>query len=186
MDHHDVKGALDAMRCAEDMKRRKLLSEDFLVIPGVELNSSAGHIGALFVEENLPENLTPEDTVRVIHEAGGLAIAVHPYHSTGIRDAVFDAPFDAIEIECGAVFESKLVEQNRNLASDTRLANIAKLGASDAHYINAIASCYTVLTVNEPTLDAARQAIIDGNTFARSSEPLVRIRKALGGIPKLR
>ena len=186
MDHHTVTGALDAMRCGEDLKRRGLLREDFLVIPGVELNSDVGHIGALFVEENLPEGLSPEETVRAIHEAGGLAIAVHPYHSTGIRDAVFDAPFDAVEVECGSVFDRQLVRQNADLASDPRLARIAKLGGSDAHYLNAVASCYTVLTLDEPTLESAKRAILDRRSTARSSECLSRMRRALGWVPKLR
>jgi predicted metal-dependent phosphoesterase TrpH len=186
MDHHTVKGALDTLRCADHLKRRGELPEDFVVIPGVELNSSVGHIGALFVREDLPEGLTPEETVRVIHEAGGLAVAPHPYHSTGIREAVFDAPFDAVEVECGSVFASTLVKRNAELASDPRLASITKLGSSDSHYLRGIGHCYTVLTVSEQTLDAARQAIVEGRSAARSSEPCRRMRRMLGWIPKLR
>ena len=186
MDHHHVKGALESIRCADELKRRGLLSEAFLVIPGVELNSSIGHIGALFVEEDLPEGLPPDKTVHAIHEAGGVAVAVHPYHSTGIGDAVFDAPFDAVEVECGSVFDARLVRLNRDLAGDARLAHVTKIGSSDAHYVNAIASCYTVLTVVEPTLGAAKQAILEQRSVAVSSEPLRRVRKLLGMVPKLR
>ncbi|MGC8864049.1 MAG: PHP domain-containing protein [Armatimonadota bacterium] len=186
MDHHRVKGALETVRCAEDLKRRGLLDEEFLVIPGVELNSSVGHIGALFVCEDLPEGLSPERTVEAIHQAGGLAIAVHPYHSTGIGDAVFDAPFDAVEVECGSVFDRELVRRNRDLAEDKRLGAVAKIGGSDAHYRNAIASCYTLLAVDNPTLEAARLAIEAARCAARSSESLARMRKVLGLIPKLR
>lgn len=186
MDHHVVKGALDAMRCAEDLKRRGLLAEEFLVIPGVELNSNIGHVGALFVTEDLPEKLDPVETVRIIHEAGGLAVAVHPYHSTGIGDAVFDAPFDAVEVECGAVFEARMVARNNALASDPRLAGVAKLGSSDGHYTNAIAGCYTVLTVETPTLESVKQAMAEGRSEARTSAPSRRIRRMLGGVRKLR
>jgi len=186
MDHHTVNGALDAVRCADDLKRRGWLDERFVVIPGAELNSSTGHIGALFVEENLPEGLDPLETVRIIHEAGGLAVAVHPYHSTGIGDAVFDAPFDAVEVECGAVFAARLVKRNNDLAADPRLAAIAKFGASDAHYTNAIGGCYTVIATDNPSLESVKQAIIGGNTAARSSAPIRRIRKLLGGVRKLR
>ena len=186
MDHHHVRGALEAMRCSDDLKRRGLLAESCLVIPGVELNSDMGHVGALFVEQDLPEGLSPAETVRAIHEAGGVAVAVHPYHSTGIGDAVFDAPFDAVEVECGSVFDAGLVRLNSELASDTRLAHVTKIGSSDAHYRNALASCYSVLSVDEPTLEAAKQAILTGRSVARSSEPLRRMRRLLGSIPKLR
>ena len=185
MDHHDVKGALDTMRCADYLKIRGLIPEHFLVIPGVELNSTCGHIGALFVKENLPEQLTPEETVRVIHEAGGIAVAPHPYHSTGIGEAIFDAEFDAVEVECGSVFGSWLVKRNQDLAADPRLTSVTKLGSSDAHYCNAVAYCYTVLKVREPSLEAVKQAIIEGRCVPRCSEPYMRTRRLLGRIPKL-
>jgi len=185
MDHHDVKGALDTMRCAEHLKIRRLIPENFIVIPGVELNSTRGHIGALFVEENLPEQLSPEETVRIIHEAGGIAVAPHPYHSAGIGEAIFDTEFDAIEIECGSVFGSQHVKRNQNLADDPRLASVTKLGSSDAHYCNAIAYCYTVLKVQEPSLELVKQAIIEGRCVPKRSKPYVRMRQLLGRIPKL-
>lgn len=186
MDHHDVKGALDTMRCAEHLKIRGLIPEHFLVIPGVELNSTRGHIGALFVDENLPEQLSPEETVRIIHEAGGIAVATHPYHSTGIGEAIFDTEIDAIEVECGSVFDSRLVKRNQDLATDPRLALVTKLGSSDAHYCNAIAYCYTIIKVQEPSLEVVKQAIIEGQCVPKRSKPHVRMCQLLGRIPKLR
>ncbi|MEN6416608.1 MAG: PHP-associated domain-containing protein [Armatimonadota bacterium] len=185
MDHNDTRGSVHAGQCADDMKRRGLIPESFLVIPGVETNTSCGHIGALFVKEAFPKGLCPEQTVRLIHEAGGLAVAVHPYHSTGIKDALYDAPFDAVEVECGAVFGQKLVRMNAALVEDPRLSGIAKFGASDAHYVNSIGTCYTVMKLSDPTLDKAQEAIANGNCLAKASQPCRRIRKLLGGVNKL-
>lgn len=186
MDHNDIRGALDAMQCADDLKRRGIIPESFILIPGTEINSTVGHIGALFVTEKLPMSLTPRETVRAIHDAGGLAVAVHPYHSTGICDAVFEAPFDAVEVECASVFGADLVSKNAALATDPRLANVTKIGSSDAHYVRAIGTCYTVLKVDEPTPDGVRQAILTGRATPKSSAPCRRLRKLLGGIPKLK
>ncbi len=185
MDHNDTAGARAALACADELKRRGVLREDFLVIPGIEVNSEAGHIGALFVQEQLPDALSPERTVQLIKEAGGLAVAVHPYHSSGIGDAVFDHAFDAVEVECGAVFGSGSVKRNRDLRRDERLSGVTKLGTSDAHYINAVGSCYSVLNMKEPTLEAARQALVNGDCTARTSMPCLRLRRLLGGIPML-
>lgn len=185
MDHDDITGALDTVCCAEYLKNEGIIPRDFLVIPGTEINSKAGHIGALFVEENFPAGLSPAETVRMIHEAGGLAIAVHPYHSTGIKEAVFDAPFDAVEVECGSVFCRYSAKSSVDLTSDPRLKNMAKLGASDAHYIQAIGSCYTILGTNKPTLESVKQAIIDGQSTAKTSMSCIRIRKMLGRFHKL-
>lgn len=186
MDHNEISGAVDAVRCAEDLKRRKLLREDFLVIPGIEVQSSAGHIGALFVDRIFPTSLNPEETVRMIHDAGGIAVAVHPYHSSGIRDAVYDAPFDAMELESGSIFCPDIVERNIRLASDSRLADACSLGSSDSHYVNAVGSCYTVLKMQKLTLEAAREAILERRTRAVASHSYLAIKKMLGAVSKLK
>lgn len=179
-------GALDAMRCAEYLKSTGEIPAEFLVVPGVEINSTVGHIGALFVTENLSMSLDPAGLVNAIHNIGGLAVAVHPYHSTGIGDAVFDAPFNAIEIECGSVFGNNLTKRNRELTFDTRLENSAKLGSSDAHYIRAMASCYTIIRdIEKPTLESLKQAILSNNCAAVASKPYERVSKMLGSIRKL-
>lgn len=186
LDHNDIRGALDALRCADYLKANGTIPEDFLVIPGVEVNSTVGHIGALFVEENLPISLDPVNIVNAIHDIGGLAVAVHPYHSTGIKDAIFEAPFDAIEIECGSVFGRRLIKQNRELAQDARLTNSAKLGSSDAHYVHALGSCYTIVRgVEKPTLEALKQSILAGSCEAVASKPYERLSRLLGSIRKL-
>lgn len=187
MDHNNIKGALDAMRCADYLKAKGDIPQDFVVIPGVEVNSTIGHVGALFVTEDMPMPLAPQDLVEVIHNAGGLAVAVHPYHSTGIKDATFDAPFDAVEIESGSVFGRRIINRNRELINDERLARAAKLGSSDAHYIRAMASCYTVAkNIEKPTLDSLRAAIVAGNCEPRTSLPYERTAKLLGSIGKLK
>lgn len=186
MDHNEVRGAIDAMRCAEDLKRRKMLREDFLVIPGVEIHSSAGHIGALFVDRNFPTSLSPEETVRMIHDAGGVAVAVHPYHSSGVGDAVYDAPFDAVELESGSVFCPRIAQRNLRLATDTRLAQTCKLGSSDSHYVGAVGSCYSVIKLTEPTLESARHAILERQSQAFASDSFMGIRRLLGAVDKLK
>ena len=118
MDHNHEEGIVEAQRCADDLKRRKIIPEDFLIIPATEVNSAIGHVGGLFIHKELPGPASLEETVRMIHEEGGLAVAVHPYHSTGIGDAIFDAPFEAVETQCGSVFDARLARLNNDLDSD--------------------------------------------------------------------
>ena len=186
LDHNDVSAIGELRACVEDLKRRRLIPEGFLIIPGVEISSAAGHIGALFVEEPVADGQGCEETVRAIHEAGGLALAPHPYHSSGIGDAVFEAAFDAVETLCGSVFDARLVKLNADLASDQRLAKAAKLGSSDAHYLQGIGSCHTVLRVDEPTLEAVRAAVIDRRCTPKMSPPYMRLQKLLGGVSRLK
>lgn len=185
-DHNNIEGALDAVRCAEDLKERGLIPQNFVVIPGIEINTNRGHVQALFFEGKIKINMDPDDTVKAIHDGGGLAVAVHPYNSKGIRDAIFDSPIDAIEVECGSVFGRELVAKNRSIIDDPRLEGIAKLGSSDGHYIRAIGSCYSVLKPKEITLEGIRQAILNGETTPRSTVPCENLRKLLGNIGKLK
>jgi predicted metal-dependent phosphoesterase TrpH len=185
LDHNDVEITNELRVCVENLKRKKAIPDEFLIVPGVEISSSAGHIAALFVEKPLPDGLSCEKTVRLIHEAGGLAVAVHPYHSTGIGDAVLEVPFDAMETYCGSVFNARLVKMNADLALDVRLKRAAKLGYSDAHYLQGIGSCYTVLELTEPTPEAMRAAIVDRRTSPRMSRQYTRLKRLLGRISRL-
>lgn len=187
LDHNDIRGCRHTRLCADHLKMIGELPQSFVVIPGVEVSSSRGHVGALFVTEALPTGISPERLIRLIHESGGLAVACHPYHSSGIGDAVFDAPFDAVEIDCGSVFDRALMARNRNLITDPRLAKTAKIGSSDAHYISAIASCYTILNdVQQPTLDSMRSAFESGRSRAVVSNASLRMRKLLSHVPRLK
>lgn len=186
LDHDDTRGVGIAERCADELKAAGLIPEDFMIIPGVEISTSAGHMGAIFVRDSLPGKLGPAETARIIREAGGLAVAVHPFHSTGIGEAIFDTPIDAVEIHCGSVFSPRQNSKSTALADDPRFSSVARLGSSDAHYVNAVGSCYTVLDVNERTPAGVKAAMLDGRVSARQSNHYLRLQRVLGRIPKLR
>ena len=87
-DHNQIEGSL------------KIAKEtDFLVIPGMEVSSADGHIVALNLQKLIPRGLSARETVDKIHEAGGIAIAVHPYAwlKGSLGRHVEEAQFDAIE-----------------------------------------------------------------------------------------
>lgn len=187
MDHNDIRGTRDTVRCAEYLKSVGEIPREFVVIPAVEVNTNAGHVAALFVDEDLPRHRSPQELVDLIHRAGGLAVAPHPYHSTGVCYGVFEAAFDAVEVSCGSVFSRRLVSANRDLAESPRLQGAAKLGSSDAHYIRAIGSCFTILDgIERPSLDSLREAIAAGRCTPGSSAPYERLVRLLGSIRKLK
>jgi hypothetical protein len=74
---------------------------------GVEVISTLnGHVIALYLDDRIPPRLSAERTNALIHEQGGLAVAVHPYHPLRYRRVgcppisalLPDLPFDAIEV----------------------------------------------------------------------------------------
>jgi predicted metal-dependent phosphoesterase TrpH len=120
-DHNRLDGAL------------KIAKEtDFLVIPGMEVSSSDGHIVALNVSQPIPKGYSAVETVERIHRAGGVAIACHPYayFKGSLQGAVCEA-FDAIEvINAGAFPFRSSVKKAEKAAQRLKLSPVA---GTDAH-----------------------------------------------------
>ena len=187
IDHNVVTGGNQTVLCADYLKGKGVIPEGFVAIPGTEVNTTRGHIGALFVTTQIRGARPPADTVKEIHDAGGLAVAVHPYHSTGIGDAIYEAPFDLIETDCGSVFSESQVRRNTALVEEERLASVPKIGGSDAHYVRAVGTCYTLIEgVESATLESIKFAMKEGRCAPQRSAPYRRLQRLLGGVPKLK
>jgi len=154
-DHDYLEGAV---KIAREVK-------DFLVIPGMEVSSSEGHIVALNVNASISQGLTAIETVERIHAAGGIAVACHPYvYFKGcLRNAVCSA-FDAIEVINARAFPfQSSVKRAREAAEKFKLSQVA---GTDAHYGPQIGYGYTCIDVEEVSVDAVVEAIVCGNCQA--------------------
>jgi predicted metal-dependent phosphoesterase TrpH len=67
-DHDQIEGAFVVQKLAP-----------FKVIVGEEVKTSEGELIGLFLKELVPRGMSPEDTVRCIHEQGGIVIVPHPF-----------------------------------------------------------------------------------------------------------
>ena len=73
-------------------------SEGIIIIPGEEVSSSEGHIIALGIDREIPKGMGVKETIDAIHEAGGLAIAAHPYRWwSGLGRKNVIPEFDGVE-----------------------------------------------------------------------------------------
>ncbi len=138
---------------------------DFLIIPGMEVSSSQGHIVALNVNELIPKGLTAVETVERIHKAGGVAIACHPYvYFKGCLRGAVCGSFDAIEVINARAFPFKnSVKKAEEAAEKFKLSRVA---GTDAHYGPQIGYGYTVIDTEEPSVDAIAKAIVEGHCQA--------------------
>ncbi len=137
-------------------------TKDFLIIPGMEVSSSDGHIVALNVSELVPRGLSAEVTVDRIHKAGGVAIACHPFvfFKGSLKGKVCNT-FDAIEVINGRAFPfNRSVKKAQETAQ--RLG-LSRVGGTDAHYGPQIGSGYTVIDAAGPNVEAITKAIVDGH-----------------------
>jgi hypothetical protein len=162
-DHNQVEGA-----------RRIAKETDFLIILGTEVSSAGGHIVGLNVQERIPRDLSPEETVDRIHAAGGVAVACHPYAMfKGSIGKYVTAKFDAVEVINASAFPfNRSVKKAAELAENFKLSRVA---GTDAHYGPVIGCAYTLVEA-EPNVEAILKAIVAGRcTPAGGSMPL-RIR----------
>lgn len=132
--------------------------QDFLVIPGLEISSSDGHLVALNVKQLIPRGLSAKETIKRIHEAGGIAVACHPYawFKDSLGSHVFDG-FDAVETVNANSFPFRSCSSKA--AKVAQQLNLPCVGGTDAHYGPAIGCGYTVIEA-EPTLSSIIKAIL--------------------------
>ncbi len=67
-DHNAIEGAFVIQKLAP-----------FRVIIGEEVKTAEGEIIGLFLKELVPRDMSPEETIRAIHDQGGIAVIPHPY-----------------------------------------------------------------------------------------------------------
>ncbi len=124
-DHNEIEGAFVIQKLAS-----------FKVIIGEEVKTSEGEIIGLFLKELVPRGLTPEETIRAVHDQGGIAVVPHPYdvfrRSVIRKDALERIKHDVDAIEgfnCRNIL-SRHDERARDLARD--VSKPMTLG-TDAH-----------------------------------------------------
>jgi predicted metal-dependent phosphoesterase TrpH len=141
-DHDNVKGSKIAIEIAKDI-------EGLEVIPSIEISSSKGHILGFGVENLIKTQLSPEETIDKIHDAGGFAIIPHPYsvYRNGLLNKVNhkSIKFDGIEV-LNARFI--LGYSNKKSKKLSKKHDIPEFGSSDSHFIGSIGDCYTQLNID--------------------------------------
>lgn len=106
-------------------------NKDVIIIPAEEVSSKEGHIVALGIDRLIPRGYSIQETIDMIHEAGGYAIAAHPYRWwSGLGEKnTMKYPFDGIEARNARSIPSA------NIKSERLAKKIGKpiTAGSDAH-----------------------------------------------------
>ena len=123
-DHDTLEGSQKALKIISEEKL------DLVLIPGAEVTTSEGHLLCLGIEELPPRGLSPEETVDLAREQGGIAIVPHPYHP--FRHAIGRIPdCDAVE-----VYNSKHLFgiANARARMGARKRHLPMVAGSDSHF----------------------------------------------------
>jgi len=152
-DHDTMDGSSAARKYVADNEL------DLIIIPGIEVSTSEGHLIVLGVEEGIEKGLSPEETIRIAKqrekekEKNGtvVIIAPHPFHPFrhSIGNFCTYPYIDAIEI-----YNSRYLSGAANALARRTAAtnNIIAVAGSDAHS----AECVGLATV-EVEVDVAQK-----------------------------
>jgi len=136
-DHNTVEGSLFAIQRARE------LDLPLLVLPGIEISTSDGHLIVLGIRENIQPGLTVSETISIARQKDGVVIAPHPFKKDSIGFAAKDA--DAIE-----TFNSRCIFGENERAKELALSlGKPEVGGSDSHLHSTIGLGFT-------EIDAAR------------------------------
>ena len=155
---------------------------EFVIIPGQEVWTHAGHVIALGIHEKVPDFQPAEQTVHRIHEQGGLAVAVHPYLHMGLRSQTRNVPVDLIETYNAAIGSIGIYNfLARRLAADMGKPMIAATDTTDCRFLG---QSYTEVLTDDP--EEVLSNLKDGN-FVTCCRPLpVPVSFILKGLIKQR
>lgn len=149
-DHNTLKGAL------------KLKTHEIIVIPGIEVSTLQGHLLAMNVATPIPPHRDIVETIQEIHEAGGIAVAPHPFSFYKSPPSRSISCYDAVEVmNASSIPFSVLTYYSKRFAE--RL-NVPQTGGSDSHYAPEIGSAYTVIE-SDFDVDEVVCALKRGNTL---------------------
>ncbi|MBN1193540.1 MAG: PHP domain-containing protein [Coriobacteriia bacterium] len=183
-DHNTIEGALFAKELEEIYGVE--------VVVGEEVSSTEGHILGLFLSEEIPQGLTPFETIRMISDQGGIAIIPHPFSRRGVFGpfgrssfvaAISELAFHAVEIYNSVPY---LGWANRVAAKMFHGGQgIAAVGGSDAHMVHGIGRGYTLF--RGTTAEDLRKSINELETRAEADRGGIAVAlRYMRSIPQIR
>jgi predicted metal-dependent phosphoesterase TrpH len=151
----------------------------YLLLPGVEVSTSDGHLLAFGVAQVPPVRRPVAETIEWVRAHGGEAVPAHPFRwSHGIgRRRIESVDVRAIETRNG--HNSEIANLRAEEVAARR--NLGATGGSDAHALRDLGRAYTEFDDSVASVDDLLEAIRRGRTAANGKSMPVggRIRLAV-------
>ena len=159
-DHDDIRGSFQA----RDAAARR--DSAVRVVTGMEVTTRAGHLLALWIEDEVPMLRPLAETIALVHELGGISVVPHPlsYLTFSVGESALrelaqrgeDATFiDGIEVRNPSY--AGRVRATRAERLNEQVLHVAATGSSDAHHANLVGTAWTEF--DGTTTDDLREAI---------------------------
>jgi len=164
-DHGTAEGALEMQKLAP-----------FKVIVAEECLTTEGEIMGMFLKETVPSGLTPQETIRRIHDQGGLVNIPHPFETirgSSLKDrAVEEIAADIDLVEVLNARSPFAANTNRAKAFVAR-HNLPGGAGSDAHTVMEIGNAYVEMA-DFSSPQEFLQSLRHGTIYGRRSSVFVR------------
>ena len=123
----------------------------FDLVAGVEVTTLEGHVVALYLEEPVASLQRVEETLKAVHAQGGVAFVPHPL--SWLTRSIGPGTLDRVQAARGGVYFDGIELANPSPPARVSMTKARRLnhqryrlpavGASDAHFRQAIGSAYT-------------------------------------------
>ncbi len=158
--------------------------EDFIIIPGMEIATSAGEVIGLFLTEEV--NINDNNFFSIvdnIKEQGGLVVIPHPFDFLRdnrlkmdlLTDKVIKKYIDGIEIVNSRIIFKKCVTKAKNF---NKKYNLFETGGSDAHSNKEIGKAYTLIQDTDNSFSGIKKSLLakKSKSLGSLSSPLVHLK----------
>jgi len=155
-DHDSVRACKTAMTLASAYP-------DILIIPGVEISTTAGDMIILGTEELPPKPWSPQEVADYARSIDAVSIIAHPYRIYGMGDIARTIKVDAIEVLNGNS-TTAANQQAKQMAKEEGLPGTA---GSDAHQTSELFNVYNKIQADlniDNILHAIRKGLITTTT----------------------
>jgi len=159
-DHDTIDGSFAAREYVADNHL------DLIIIPGMEVTTSKGHLLVLGIEEKIDRGLSPAETIKIAREMNDTVVIIvpHPFHPFRHSIGNVQSGIDAIEIYNSRFFTGLGNKIARITAARN---NITAVAGSDAHSADCVGLA-TVIVETEPDPKAILRAIKQGKVRLNS------------------
>lgn len=173
-DHDTTKGSQEAQRLVKEK------GYDLLVIPGIEVTTTQGHLLLLGTNEEIPKNSEPEEVIRLARERDCLVIAPHPYK--GFPKSLGDV--SGLDVDAVETLNSRYIlgRFNKKAEKMAEELDLPMVGNSDAHFVDMVGRAYTEID-SDSSVDEVFKAILSGRTrvFGTRTPLAVQLKQACIG-----
>jgi predicted metal-dependent phosphoesterase TrpH len=126
----------DSIRACKTTQTLAAAYPDILIIPGVEIATTAGDMIILGTEELPPKPWNPQDVADYAKAIDAISIVAHPYRLYGMGDTARTLKIDAIEVLNG----NSGITANQQAKQMAKELNLPGTAGSDSHQISELFS----------------------------------------------